>query len=72
MIDYSRKGQRVKIIHYLRTAYRTFRGHEQGVIVCELNNNCNHTLVEVQWDEGEQSPVFLEEIIFLDEHRHDA
>lgn len=67
MIDYTRRGKPVRIRCYTRTAYYTFQGHETGIVVCEIENGVGRKLVECEWPGIGQSPVFLEEIIFLDE-----
>ena len=62
MPNYSRRGHRVKIRYELRTAYRTFLGTECGTIIYEISNGFGRVLVQVEWDEGGDSPVFPEEI----------
>lgn len=66
MLDYRHRGYRVKIKPGIVTFYRRYKGNETGTIICELDNNLGRTLVDVEWAGIGQSPVFLEELIFLD------
>ena len=68
MIDRSRRGTRVRIKPGIVTFYRRFTGHEEGTIVCELDNGVGRRLIECAWNDGSQSPVFPEDIIVLEEH----
>lgn len=67
MIDYTRRGTRVRIKPGIVTFYRRFTGHEEGAIVCELENGVGRKLVECEWDGIGQSPVFEEDIIILED-----
>lgn len=67
MVNYEKRGQRVKIKHPLRTHYRHFSGQEVGTIVSAVETNVGQTLFEIAWDGIGQSPVFPHEVIFLDE-----
>ena len=72
MIDRSRRGTRVRIKPGIVTFYRRFTGHEEGTIVCELQNGVGRRLIEVEWDGIGQSPVFPDDITVLEEHRSEG
>lgn len=68
MIDYTRRGTRVRIKPGIVTFYRRFTGQEQGTIVSELENGVGRKLIEVEWDGLGQSPVFPDDIIVEEQH----
>lgn len=67
MIDRTISGARVETPFTIRTAYRDIPGHLQGTVLYAIDNGVGRMLIEVKWDDNNQSPVFLSDIVFLNQ-----
>ena len=63
MIDYSRRGERIRMKGYTRTHVHTFNGSEHGRLLGETDNGLGQKLASILWDgEEDFGPVFSDEI----------
>lgn len=67
MIDYRRRGVRVRAHKGVRAREHWFVGTEEGVIVGESDNGVGRLIVSIEWDGGNFGPLFPEEIDCLEE-----
>jgi hypothetical protein len=67
VIDYRHRGDRVATLTNLVTFSQKLRKGQCGTVLYEFDNGIGRMLVEVDWNDIGQYPVFREEIIFLDE-----
>lgn len=68
MIDRTRTGQRVRVIHPVRTAARLLDRNVLGRVVYEiLEETTGKHLIEVEWEDqpGQTCPVFVTEVEFM-------